>query len=126
MLMHAYLPSLYDALGIYLSLIVVNCVILGRAEAFANKNSVFDSALDGIGMGLGFTLGLTIIAAIREILGSGTITLFAIGGWNGVIKVPLLSSNPVRVVGMSAGALLVMGLLKAFFTWRSEKKGDKR
>ena len=126
MLTEAFLPELYSSLGVFLSLIVVNCIVLGRAEAFANKNSVFDSALDGIGMGLGFTLGLTIIAAIREILGSGTITLFAIGGWNGVIKVPLLSSNPVRVVGMSAGALLVMGLLKAFFTWRSEKKGDKR
>lgn len=124
MLMHAFLPSLYDALGIYLSLIVVNCVILGRAEAFANKNSVLDSALDGIGMGLGFTIGLTIIAAIREIIGSGTITLFSVGGWDGVIRIPLLSTTPVRVVGMSAGALLVMGLLKAFFNWRNEKKGE--
>lgn len=126
MLMHAYLPDLYDALGIYLSLIVVNCVILGRAEAFANKNSVLDSALDGIGMGLGFTLGLTIIALIREVIGSGTITLFAIGSWDGVIKVPLLNKAPVRVVAMSAGALLVMGLLKAFFNWRNEKKEEKK
>lgn len=126
MLMHAYMPALYDALGIYLSLIVVNCVILGRAEAFANKNSVLDSALDGIGMGLGFTLGLTIIALIREVLGSGTITLFSMGSWDGVIRVPFLSSTPVRVVGMSAGALLVMGLLKAFFNWRESKKGEEK
>ena len=126
MLMHAYMPSLYDALGIYLSLIVVNCVILGRAEAFANKNSVLDSALDGIGMGLGFTLGLTIIALIREVLGSGTITLFAIGSWDGVIRIPGLVSTPIRVVGMSAGALLVMGLLKAFFTWKESKKGEEK
>ena len=126
MLMHAYLPDLYNALGIYLSLIVVNCVILGRAEAFANKNSVLDSALDGIGMGLGFTVGLTIIALIREVLGSGTITLFAVGSWNGVIKIPFLNATPVRVVGMSAGALLVMGLLKAFFTWRESKKGEDK
>ena len=126
MLMHAYMPSLYDALGIYLSLIVVNCVILGRAEAFANKNSILDSALDGIGMGLGFTLGLAIIALIREVLGSGTITLFAIGGWDGVIRIPGLASTPIRVVGMSAGALLVMGLLKAFFTWKDSKKGEEK
>ena len=126
MLMHAYMPSLYDALGIYLSLIVVNCVILGRAEAFANKNSVLDSALDGIGMGLGFTLGLTIIALIREVLGSGTITLFAIGSWDGVIRIPGLVSTPIRVVGMSAGALLVMGLLKAFFTWKESKKREEK
>ena len=126
MLMHAYMPSLYDALGIYLSLIVVNCVMLGRSEAFANKYSVLDSALDGIGMGLGFTLCLTIIALIREVLGSGTITLFAIGSWDGVIRIPGLVSTPIRVVGMSAGALLVMGLLKAFFTWKESKKGEEK
>ena len=70
MLMHAFMIELYNALGIYLSLIVVNCIILGRAEAFANKNSVLDSALDGLGMGIGFTLGLTLIALIREVIGA--------------------------------------------------------
>ena len=112
--------------SLYLSLIVVNCVILGRAEAFANTNSILDSALDGIGLGLGFTPGLTIIALIREVLGSGTITLFAIGSWDGVIRIPGLVSTPIRVVGMSAGALLVMGLLKAFFTWKESKKGEEK
>ena len=68
MLMQAYLPSLYSALGVFIPLIVVNCIILGRAEAFASKNGIFDSALDGIGIGLGFTLSLTAIGAVREFL----------------------------------------------------------
>ena len=77
-------------------------------------------------IGLGFTLGLTIIALIREVLGSGTITLFAMGNWDGVIRIPGLASTPIRVVGMSAGALLVMGLLKAFFTWKEDRKGEEK
>ena len=71
MSMHAYLPSLYKALGLFIPLIVVNCIVLGRAEAFASKNSVFDSMLDGLGMGLGFTIALTVLGSVREILGSG-------------------------------------------------------
>ena len=70
-LLQGYVPALNDALGLYIPLIVVNCIILGRAEAFANKNSVIDSALDGIGMGLGYTLALTFMGSIRELLGSG-------------------------------------------------------
>jgi electron transport complex protein RnfE len=70
LLMQAYTPGLYEALGIFIPLIVVNCLILGRAEAFASKNSLFDSLLDGLGMGLGFTLALTMLGAVREILGS--------------------------------------------------------
>lgn len=125
MVFHAYLPSIYEALGVYLPLIVVNCIILGRAEAFANKNTVLDSALDAIGMGIGFTLALTLIAAIREIFGSGTITLVAIGNWNGVINVPFFSKWPIRVLSLSAGALLLMGYLKAFFNWNTERKAKK-
>jgi electron transport complex protein RnfE len=71
--MHAYLPSLYKALGLFIPLIVVNCIVLGRAEAFASKNTVWDSFLDGLGMGLGFTLALTILGAVREILGAGKV-----------------------------------------------------
>jgi electron transport complex protein RnfE len=71
--MQAYLPAIYDVLGLFIPLIVVNCIVLGRAEAFAAKNSVGLSALDGLGMGLGFTLALTILGAIREFLGSGAI-----------------------------------------------------
>ena len=73
MLMQAYVPALYGALGVFIPLIVVNCIILGRAEAFASKNSPLDSILDGVGIGLGFTLALTVIGAVREILGSGAI-----------------------------------------------------
>ncbi|SDZ92770.1 electron transport complex protein RnfE [Lachnospiraceae bacterium NK3A20] len=81
MLLQAFVPSLYSALGLYLPLIVVNCIILGRAEMFASKNSVVDSALDGIGMGLGFTLTLCIMGSFREILGSGT---WLAGDWFGL------------------------------------------
>ena len=73
MLMAAWLPTLYTALGIYIPLIVVNCIILGRAEAFASKNNVWQSVLDGIGMGIGFTMSLTVLGSIREILGAGSI-----------------------------------------------------
>lgn len=125
MVFHAFLPSIYEALGVYLPLIVVNCIILGRAEAFANKNTVLDSALDAIGMGIGFTLALTLIASIREIFGSGTITLFSVGSWNGVIPVPFFNKWPIRVLSLSAGALLLMGYLKAFFNWNTERKAKK-
>ena len=73
LLMEAYVPSLYETLGVFIPLIVVNCIILGRAEAFASKHNVLDSALDGLGIGLGFTLSLTVIGAVREILGSGSV-----------------------------------------------------
>ncbi|MFA5569850.1 MAG: electron transport complex subunit RsxE [Sphaerochaetaceae bacterium] len=122
MLMHAFAPAVYQALGIFLPLIVVNCIILGRAEAFASKNSVLDSALDGIGMGVGFTLSLTLIALIREMFGSGTITLMPMGSFSGVIKIPVLYTYPVRVMTLAAGALLLMGYLKAFFEWYSQRK----
>ena len=93
MLLQAFVPSLYSALGLYLPLIVVNCIILGRAEMFASKNGVLDSALDGIGMGLGFTLTLVIMGTIREVLGSGT---WLAGDWFGLAKgfkgIPLLSN----------------------------------
>jgi len=125
MVMHAFVPAVYSALGIYLPLIVVNCIILGRAEAFANKNSVFDSALDAIGMGIGFTLGLTLIALIREVIGAGTITLFPVGSWNGVITLGRYADSPIRVLTFPAGALLLMGYLKAFFSWKSKKSAEK-
>ena len=122
MTMEAFAPSLYSALGVFVPLIVVNCIILGRAEAFANKNTVKDSILDALGMGLGFTLGLMLIALVREVLGAGTITLFPVGGFSGVIKIPVLNDNPIRVFGLAAGALLVIGFLKAFFNWYSDRR----
>ncbi len=126
MVLQAYVPALYAALGVYIPLIVVNCIILGRAEAFANKNTVVDSILDAIGMGIGFTLALILIAAIREILGAGTITLLNLSETQRiVITLPGLSDSPVRVLTLAPGALLVMGYLKAYFTWNSERKALK-
>ena len=80
--LQAYVPTLYDSLGLFLPLIVVNCIILGRAEAFANKNTIIDSALDGVGMGIGFTLALALMGTIRELLGSGTLLGYSVlGSW---------------------------------------------
>jgi electron transport complex protein RnfE len=78
MLMQAYFPSLHESLGLFIPLIVVNCIVLGRAESFASKNKVFDSALDGIGIGLGFTFALGLLGMIRELLGAGTLFGFRI------------------------------------------------
>ena len=126
MVMHAYVPAVYSALGVYLPLIVVNCIILGRAEAFANKNTVLDAALDAIGMGIGFTLSLCLIAAIREILGAGQITLINLSeSARVIITLPGLSSSPIRVMTLAAGALLVMGYLKAFFNWMGDRKAGR-
>jgi Na+-translocating ferredoxin:NAD+ oxidoreductase subunit E len=119
MFMEAFTPGLYKNLGIFVSLIVVNCIILGRAEAFASKNSVGKSILDGLGMGIGFTLSLVLIALIREVTGAGAITLFPIAslGFSGKILIPGLSVYPVRVMIYASGALLLMGYLKGFFAW---------
>ena len=104
MLMQAYVPALYESLGVFIPLIVVNCIILGRAEAFASKNGVFDSALDGVGIGLGFTLSLTVIGAVREVLGSGSIFGFTFA--DGVM--PLLFI-------LAPGGFLVLGYLMVLF-----------
>ena len=108
MLMQAYSPELYKALGIFVPLIVVNCIILGRAEAFASKNGVFYSVIDGIGMGIGFTLSLVIISAIRELLGNGSFYGF-----------PVLpeSYKPVIIMIMAPGAFLTLGYVLSFFQW---------
>ena len=104
MIVRAYAPALDESLGIYLPLIVVNCIILGRAEMFANKNTVFDSALDGIGMGLGFTLALFVMAAIREILGNGTFYGHAI---------PVLIDNHVSILTLAPGGFFIYGCMIA-------------
>ena len=115
----AFIPSL-SVLGVYLPLITGNCIILGRAEAFASKNTVYKSALDGLGMGIGFTLALLLIAFIREILGSGSISLPGLK-----ISIPILSSHPIQVLSLAPGALLVMGLLLALFSYIKDKKDEK-
>ena len=103
LLLQGFIPSLYDALGIYIPLIVVNCIILGRAEAYASKNPVIASAFDGIGMGLGFTMGLTLIGIFREILGSGSIFGFTI----------LPSAVNISIFVMAPGAFFVLAGLTA-------------
>ncbi|MFA7081126.1 MAG: electron transport complex subunit E [Bacteroidales bacterium] len=101
--MQAYVPALYASLGIFIPLIVVNCIILARAEAYANKNTVFDSMLDGIGMGLGFTLALTILGSVREILGAGSIFNYKfIGDHDGIL-----------IFVLAPGAFIALGYLIA-------------
>ncbi|MFP4266719.1 MAG: electron transport complex subunit RsxE [Spirochaetaceae bacterium] len=121
MVMQAYLPDLYNSLGVFVSLIVVNCAILGRAEAFANKHTVGESIIDGVGMALGFTFALLLISLAREVLGVGTITLFPMGGFDGVIELPILVDKPARVFALAPGALLVIGYLIALFKRLQEK-----
>ncbi|MFP4178491.1 MAG: electron transport complex subunit RsxE [Spirochaetaceae bacterium] len=121
MVMQAYLPDLYNSLGVFVSLIVVNCAILGRAEAFANKHTVGESIIDGVGMALGFTFALLLISLVREVLGVGTITLFPMGGFDGVIALPILVDKPARVFALAPGALLVIGYLIALFKRLQEK-----
>ena len=104
--MQAYQPDLYRALGVFVPLIVVNCMILGRAEAYASKHSLLNAILDGLGVGLGFTLALTVMGAIREMLGNGTFLGMAVFGEG-------FKKSPVIFMIMSPGAFLVIGVLKA-------------
>lgn len=113
MLMKAYAGALYDALGLFIPLIVVNCIILGRAEAFASKNSALDSILDGVGIGLGFTISLTVIGMIRELLGSGAIFGHSLN-LNYTANGTTMSYMPLMFV-LAPGAFLVLGYLMALF-----------
>ncbi len=105
MLMQAFVPSLYASLGVFIPLIVVNCIILGRAEAFASKNGALDSILDGVGIGLGFTLSLTVIGAVREVLGSGAIFNMPLG----------ISDYMPLVFVLAPGGFFVLGYLMVLF-----------
>ncbi len=111
MLMQAFVPALYASLGVFIPLIVVNCIILGRAEAFASKNGAFDSILDGVGIGLGFTLSLTVIGAVREILGSGAIFGQSLG---------IADYMPLTFV-LAPGGFLVLGYLMVLFNKLAKK-----
>jgi len=104
MLMHAYVTSLYSSLGIYIPLIVVNCIILGRAESYASKNNPFLSIFDGVGIGLGFTLGLTIIGVVRELLGNGTV--FG-------LQIMPKAYEPIAIFVMAPGAFFILAMLCA-------------
>ena len=110
LLMQAFVPEVYATLGLFIPLIVVNCIVLGRAEAFANKNSVVDSALDGIGIGIGFTMSLTVIGIVREILGSGSVF-----GWK------FIPGDGILAFVMAPGAFLVLGYLMVLFNKLAKK-----
>ena len=110
LVMQAFVPGVYASLGLFIPLIVVNCIVLGRAEAFASKNGVIDSALDGIGVGLGFTLALTVIGLVREILGSGSAFGFH-----------FLPGDGILAFVMAPGAFLVLGYLMVLFNKIAKK-----
>ena len=110
LVMQAFVPGVYASLGLFIPLIVVNCIVLGRAEAFASKNVVIDSALDGIGVGLGFTLSLTVIGLVREILGSGSAFGFH-----------FLPGDGILAFVMAPGAFLVLGYLMVLFNKIAKK-----
>ena len=108
--MQAYTPEMYKTLGLFIPLIVVNCIVLGRAEAFASKNGILDSALDGLGIGLGFTLSLTVLGMVREILGSGSVF-----GWK------FLPGDGMLVFIMAPGAFIALGYLMVLFNKIAKK-----
>lgn len=112
-LLQGFAPSLYESLGIFIPLIVVNCVILGRAEAFASKNGVFESMFDGLGMGLGFTLALTILGVIRELFGAGTVLGY---------RIMPESYQPAIIMILAPGAFFTMGILMALINVRRIRK----
>ena len=117
MLMQAYLPDLYELMGVYLALIVVNCIILGRAEMYARKNNPVDSALDGLGMGIGFLLALVAMATIREVLGAGTFAGLAL---------PILSTYNIPILTQAPGGFLVYGILIAVVNKIGPKAGEEK
>ena len=126
MLLRKFVPALYDALGIYLPLIVVNCIILARAEAFASTNKVGDSVLDGLGMGLGFTLALLLLGVIREFLGSGTFFVGSFGEAEFGVTLGNLPDYAMSVFVMPAGGFLTLGLVMAAINAISDKTAAKR
>jgi electron transport complex protein RnfE len=112
MVMAGFAPDLHESLGLFIPLIVVNCIILGRAEAFASKNKIMLSIADGIGMGLGFTLGLAVIGVTRELLGAGTITI-----WQGLPKLVIPGYQPVLLMILAPGGFIALGCLLALMNY---------
>jgi electron transport complex protein RnfE len=117
LLLQAFIPSLYESLGLFIPLIVVNCIILARAEAFAGKNPVVASAVDGLGMGLGFTVALTLIGLIREVIGSGTAFGASVMG---------ASYEPMLIIVLASGGFLTYGLLLGIINAITGRKSNKK
>ena len=120
LLMQAYLPALSESLGIFIPLIVVNCVILGRAEAYASRNGVVDSFADGVGSGLGFTLALAVVALVREVVGDGSITIW------GDIAFKNINPGPVTLAVLPAGGFITLGVLLALINRLEEARARRR
>jgi len=126
MLAQAFLPELYSTLGVFISLIVVNCIVLGRAEAFASKNNVKSSILDALGMGLGYTLSLLLIALFREILGTGYITFGDIFTFIPRIQIPILTDEyKIIIFAQPAGAFIVFAAILAVIAAIGNRKKEK-
>ena len=125
MVMEAYLPALYDSLGVFVSLIVVNCIVLGRAEAYASKNTVKDSIIDGITMALGYTMALVIISFARELLGAGTITIWGKAKLDLRAAFYAIGITPIEFFTSSAGAFLVLGIVLGIMQAIKNAKDEK-
>lgn len=113
MLSEAFLPELYQTLGVFISLIVVNCIVLGRAEAYASKNNLIDSFFDGLGNGIGYTMAIVIIAFFRELLGTGAITFGAVLKFLPYIEINIFKDYAISIFTMPAGAFIVLGVVLA-------------
>lgn len=130
LLLQSYVPALYDVLGIYLPLIVVNCIVLGRALSVASKSTVKESFIDALGIGLGFLIALMILAFVREVLGNNTLTLMdsisSLTGYRAVYSIPLGEIFKVSILTQPAGAFFVLGFILAFIKWRGERKHESK
>ena len=124
LLLQAFLPELSESLGMFIPLIVVNCIILGRAEAFASKNGVLASALDGLFQGIGYTVALVIMCVIRELLGSGTFGGGILNGGEGIVIIA--EGYPAMQMVMPVGGFLTLGFVIAFFQWYMRRRQNKQ
>ena len=124
LLLQAFLPDLAESLGVFIPLIVVNCIILGRAEAFASKNGVLASAVDGLCQGIGYTVALVIMCVIRELLGAGTFGGGILNGGEGIVIIP--EGYPAMQMVMPVGGFLTLGFVIAGFQWLTCRMRDKK
>ena len=124
LLLQAFLPALSESLGMFIPLIVVNCIILGHAEAFASKNGVLASALDGLFQGIGYTVALVIMCVIRELLGSGTFGGGILNGGEGIVIIP--EGYPAMQMVMPVGGFLTLGFVIAGFQWYMRRRNNKK
>ena len=123
LLLKAFLPSLSESLGVFIPLIVVNCIVLGRAEAFASKNGILASAVDGLCQGIGYTVALVIMSVVRELLGSGTFGGGLLNGGEGFVIIP--QPYPAMLMVMPVGGFLALGFVIAFFQWYNRRNQNK-